>query len=52
MYPEYVLNITNLLYIYFKVSTAEAIVKHFEGENADIVVCDGAPDVTGKYNEM
>ena len=34
----------------FKVSTAESIVKHFEGENADIVVCDGAPDVTGtKY---
>ena len=24
-------------------------MKHFEGENADIVVCDGAPDVTGIY---
>ena len=30
-----------------KVSTAEAIVSHFEGEDADLVVCDGAPDVTG-----
>lgn len=33
-----------------KVSTAEAIVSHFEGENADIVVCDGAPDVTGLHD--
>jgi len=33
-----------------KVSTAESIVKHFEGENADIVVCDGAPDVTGLHD--
>lgn len=33
-----------------KVSTAETIVKHFEGENADIVVCDGAPDVTGLHD--
>jgi 23S rRNA U2552 (ribose-2'-O)-methylase RlmE/FtsJ len=27
-----------------KVSTAEAIIAHFEGEKADLVVCDGAPD--------
>jgi len=33
-----------------KVSTAEEIVSHFEGENADLVVCDGAPDVTGLHD--
>lgn len=33
-----------------KVSTAERIVAHFEGENADLVVCDGAPDVTGLHD--
>lgn len=27
--------------------TAEAIIGHFEGDKADLVVCDGAPD--GKY---
>ena len=25
-------------------STAEEIISHFEGEPADLVVCDGAPD--------
>ncbi|KAG8193444.1 hypothetical protein JTE90_005091 [Oedothorax gibbosus] len=33
-----------------KVSTAEEIISHFEGENADLVVCDGAPDVTGLHD--
>ena len=33
-----------------KVSTAEKIVSYFEGENADLVVCDGAPDVTGLHD--
>lgn len=33
-----------------KVSTAHEIVKHFEGEAADLVVCDGAPDVTGLHD--
>ena len=33
-----------------QVSTAEAIVSHFEGEDADLVVCDGAPDVTGLHD--
>ena len=33
-----------------KVSTAETIVKHFEGHPADLVVCDGAPDVTGLHD--
>eukprot|EP00474_Spongospora_subterranea_P000830 CRZ01288.1 hypothetical protein [Spongospora subterranea] len=28
-------------------STADAIISLFEGNLADIVVCDGAPDVTG-----
>ncbi|CAB0020654.1 unnamed protein product [Nesidiocoris tenuis] len=33
-----------------KKSTAEAIISHFEGEQADLVVCDGAPDVTGLHD--
>jgi len=31
-------------------STAEQIISHFEGEKADLVVCDGAPDVTGLHD--
>ena len=27
-----------------QLSTAENIMQHFEGEKADLVVCDGAPD--------
>ncbi|XP_063050056.1 putative tRNA (cytidine(32)/guanosine(34)-2'-O)-methyltransferase [Engraulis encrasicolus] len=33
-----------------KLSTAEEIIKHFEGQSADLVVCDGAPDVTGLHD--
>ncbi|XP_077998361.1 tRNA (cytidine(32)/guanosine(34)-2'-O)-methyltransferase-like [Glandiceps talaboti] len=33
-----------------KVSTAMEIIRHFEGEHADLVVCDGAPDVTGLHD--
>uniref|UniRef100_A0A3P8WRN9 FtsJ RNA 2'-O-methyltransferase 1 n=1 Tax=Cynoglossus semilaevis TaxID=244447 RepID=A0A3P8WRN9_CYNSE len=33
-----------------KVSTAQEIIRHFEGEPADLVVCDGAPDVTGLHD--
>ncbi|XP_070561021.1 tRNA (cytidine(32)/guanosine(34)-2'-O)-methyltransferase-like isoform X2 [Ptychodera flava] len=33
-----------------KVSTAKEIISHFEGEHADLVVCDGAPDVTGLHD--
>lgn len=33
-----------------KLSTAEEVIKHFEGEYADLVVCDGAPDVTGLHD--
>lgn len=33
-----------------KLSTAEEIIKHFEGEPAHLVVCDGAPDVTGLHD--
>eukprot|EP00759_Apiculatamorpha_spiralis_P012894 PhF_6_TR19744/c0_g1_i1/m.28810/K14864/FTSJ1, TRM7; tRNA (cytidine32/guanosine34-2'-O)-methyltransferase len=29
--------------------TAQEIVRHFQGGKADIVVCDGAPDVTGLH---
>jgi tRNA (cytidine32/guanosine34-2'-O)-methyltransferase len=32
------------------VETAKKIVAHFEGESADLVVCDGAPDVTGLHD--
>ena len=31
-------------------STADAIIRHFAGGRADLVVCDGAPDVTGLHN--
>ncbi|KAJ3329519.1 putative tRNA (cytidine(32)/guanosine(34)-2'-O)-methyltransferase, partial [Gonapodya sp. JEL0774] len=30
--------------------TAESIVRHFDGGKADLVVCDGAPDVTGLHD--
>ncbi|CAG8492442.1 7350_t:CDS:2 [Acaulospora colombiana] len=33
-----------------KLSTAEQIISYFEGELADLVVCDGAPDVTGLHD--
>lgn len=33
-----------------KLSTAEQIIQHFEGEYAQLVVCDGAPDVTGLHD--
>ncbi|XP_054664531.1 putative tRNA (cytidine(32)/guanosine(34)-2'-O)-methyltransferase, partial [Grus americana] len=33
-----------------KVSTAQEIQRHFEGQPADLVVCDGAPDVTGLHD--
>ncbi|XP_067141362.1 tRNA (cytidine(32)/guanosine(34)-2'-O)-methyltransferase-like [Centruroides vittatus] len=33
-----------------KLSTAQQIIGHFEGESADLVVCDGAPDVTGLHD--
>ena len=29
-------------------STAKQIISHFKGKRAELVVCDGAPDVTGK----
>ena len=31
-------------------ATAEQIIKHFGGMKADLVVCDGAPDVTGLHD--
>jgi len=31
-------------------STADEIIGHFDGEKADLVVCDGAPDVTGLHD--
>ncbi|BGP32206.1 tRNA (uridine-2'-O-)-methyltransferase trm7 [Rhodotorula toruloides] len=33
-----------------KPSTAEQIISHFKGRRADLVVCDGAPDVTGLHD--
>ncbi|TKR68392.1 hypothetical protein L596_024382 [Steinernema carpocapsae] len=32
-----------------ELSTATNIISHFDGEKADLVVCDGAPDVTGLH---
>ncbi|KAK4871600.1 hypothetical protein RN001_015724 [Aquatica leii] len=32
-----------------KFSVAEKIMRHFEGTKADLVICDGAPDVTGLH---
>lgn len=33
-----------------KLETAEKIISHFQGEKVDLVVCDGAPDVTGLHD--
>ena len=33
-----------------QISTAHQIIGHFEGEVADLVICDGAPDVTGLHD--
>ncbi|GAA5923437.1 hypothetical protein JCM1841_003327 [Sporobolomyces salmonicolor] len=33
-----------------KTRTAEQIIDHFKGSRADLVVCDGAPDVTGLHD--
>ncbi|KAJ3672541.1 hypothetical protein LUZ60_007262 [Juncus effusus] len=30
--------------------TAETVIRHFDGCKADLVVCDGAPDVTGLHD--
>lgn len=31
-------------------STAQTIIQHFHGKRADLVICDGAPDVTGMHD--
>lgn len=33
-----------------KKTTATQIISHFEGKKADLVICDGAPDVTGLHD--
>lgn len=30
--------------------TAEKVIQHFKGDKAQLVVCDGAPDVTGQHD--
>jgi tRNA (cytidine32/guanosine34-2'-O)-methyltransferase len=30
--------------------TAQTVIQHFDGSKADLVVCDGAPDVTGLHD--
>lgn len=30
--------------------TADSVVQHFQGYKAELVVCDGAPDVTGQHD--
>lgn len=45
--PDVVLNmhhITCVVLFLPQVSTAQEIIRHFEGQPADLVVCDGAPD--------
>jgi len=32
------------------VETAHSIIQHFKGQRAELVVCDGAPDVTGLHD--
>ncbi|XP_033356015.1 putative tRNA (cytidine(32)/guanosine(34)-2'-O)-methyltransferase [Bombus vosnesenskii] len=32
------------------INTAKQIISHFDNEQADLVVCDGAPDVTGLHD--
>lgn len=32
------------------IATAEAIIRHFRGQRAQLIVCDGAPDVTGLHD--
>ena len=39
-----------MIYTYLQESTAREIVGHFGGGIADLVVCDGAPDVTGLHD--
>jgi len=29
---------------------SEQVISHFRGEKADLVVCDGAPDITGLHD--
>jgi hypothetical protein len=38
------------LTLYNKESTAVEIISHFDGIKANLVVCDGAPDVTGLHD--
>ena len=33
-----------LVFLILQESTAKEIISHFQGEEADLVVCDGAPD--------
>ncbi|KAI3378023.1 hypothetical protein SNEBB_000213 [Seison nebaliae] len=33
-----------------ELSTAKKILEYFKGDKADLVICDGAPDVTGLHN--
>ncbi|ESO04964.1 hypothetical protein HELRODRAFT_156908 [Helobdella robusta] len=33
-----------------QISTAEKIIEQFDGQKSDLVVCDGAPDVTGLHD--
>lgn len=32
------------------VVTAQRVIEHFQGERAELVICDGAPDVTGLHD--
>jgi tRNA (cytidine32/guanosine34-2'-O)-methyltransferase len=32
------------------IDTAKAVIDHFKGQRAELVICDGAPDVTGLHD--
>ena len=47
MAPQHSLHI---LFSHIQKSTAREFIGHFEGGKADLVVCDGASDITGLHD--
>lgn len=37
-------SVIKILLSKFQLETAERIISHFDGDKADLVICDGAPD--------
>ena len=36
--------------VFLQITTAQEMIRHFEGQPADLVVCDGAPD--GEFEQL